>query len=67
MPTPRTILWIERLTWVYIFGGLLLAVLGIATLRQETTTGWVLMAIGVVLTVVGVVLIGVRSRIKTPP
>jgi hypothetical protein len=67
MPTPRTILWIERLTWVYIFGGLLLAVLGMFARRQNGTTGWVLIAIGVVLTVVGVVLIGVRSRIKNPP
>lgn len=67
MLKPRTILWMERLTWVYIFGGLLLAVLGTFARRQDDTTGWVLIAIGVVLTVVGIVLIGVRSRIKNPP
>lgn len=67
MLKPRTILWMERLTWVYIFGGLLLTVLGTFARRQDDTTGWVLIAIGVVLTVVGIVLIGVRSRIKNPP
>ena len=56
--------WIENLTWVLIYGGLLLLVLGIATGRTDEATGWAIATPGGIAAAVGVVLIYVRSRMK---
>lgn len=58
--------WIENLTWVLIYGGLLTLVLGIATGRTDEAIGWTLAAPGAIAAAVGLVLIWVRSRMKDP-
>ena len=56
--------WIENLTWVLIYGGLLTMVLGIATGRSDPSTGWAIAVPGGLAAAVGFVLIYVRSRMK---
>ncbi|WP_213958679.1 MULTISPECIES: hypothetical protein [unclassified Variovorax] len=55
---------IENWIWILIYGGLFLVILGIATARIDSFTGWMLAVPGAVAAVVGVVLIYVRSRLK---
>ncbi|MDA7418025.1 hypothetical protein PGB34_16800 [Xenophilus arseniciresistens] len=63
-PAKRQRHWIEHLTWVLIYGGLLMVVLGIATGRASEALGWSLAAPGAVAAAVGLLLIWVRSRMK---
>ena len=58
---------VEKLVWIYIYVGLLLLGLGLAVQRSDATIGWVIAGIGIVSTVVGIVLIWVRSRMKAGP
>jgi hypothetical protein len=60
---PKRWLWLERLIWILIFGGLLLVVLGIATGDDSVAWGWSLGSIGAVATAAGCVLIYIRSRL----
>lgn len=53
---------VETLVWVLIYGGLLLAVLGLAVQRLEAVLGWSLVALGALAAAVGVSLVWVRSR-----
>jgi hypothetical protein len=57
---------LEKLIWILIFGGLLVAALGLFVARQDPTDsnafGGSLMSFGGVAAAVGVVLIYVRSR-----
>lgn len=55
---------LENWIWGLVYGGLLLAILGIATGRIDASMGWALAVPGAVLAVVGIVLIYVRSRLK---
>ena len=64
MASPRMQVWIERLIWVLIFGGLLVMVLGIASTRQNAAGADTLVALGAIAAAVGVFLIWVRSRMK---
>jgi hypothetical protein len=64
MTKARTLARIETLTWVLIYGGLLSAILGGFTAELDRALAAVLVSVGLVLAVVGVVLIGVRSRLK---
>jgi len=61
----KTLVWIERLVWILIYGGLLAVSLGLF-LRLGTgdghVLGYVLMVKGGIAAVSGVVLIWVRSR-----
>ena len=57
---------IEALVWILIYGGLLGASLGLALARNGHGFGWGFVAIGAVATVVGIVLIWVRSRMREP-
>lgn len=63
MASPRTVAWIERLIWTLIYGGLFTAVIGLATRSRDAASGWALVVAGAVVTVAGVVLIWVRSRL----
>ncbi|MBE0550631.1 MAG: hypothetical protein IH627_23805 [Rubrivivax sp.] len=54
-----------RLIWLLIYGGLLLAGLGIFVMRHDAVLGWVLVVAGALETAAGVVLIWVRSRRKS--
>ena len=60
----RLIQRIERLTWVLIYTGLLALILGWWVLPADDDTGYVLLAGGGLVAVVGVILIFVRSKIK---
>jgi hypothetical protein len=64
MTAPQTLERMHQLIWALIYGGLLTLVLGLATARADEVLGWALSAVGGVLAAVGVVLIGVRSRLK---
>ena len=67
MATPRAMQRLHQLIWALIYGGLLVLVLGIATARTDDALGWTLIAVGGVAAVVGLVLIGVRSRLRADP
>ena len=64
MASARWIAWTERLAWILIYAGLFTVVIGLATLEHHLATGWSMMAVGSVLTIGGVVLIWVRSRLR---
>lgn len=57
---------LEKWTWLLIFiGGFGLA-LGIATLKEDAATGWLIVVPCAVAIVTGIVLVLVRSRLKDP-
>jgi vacuolar-type H+-ATPase subunit I/STV1 len=64
MASARAIAWIERLAWIVIYAGLFAVVIGLATLGRHLAAGWSMIGTGAVLTLAGVVLIGVRSRLR---
>jgi hypothetical protein len=55
---------LDVLIWTLTYGGLAAAGLGGAVQRTADALGWTLVAAGAVAAVVGIVLIGVRSRMK---
>ena len=55
---------VDKLIWVLVYGGLLLACLGLFVLGQGPVLGGVLVGTGVLATVAGAVLVWVRSRMK---
>jgi hypothetical protein len=57
---------LETLIWVLIYGGLLVLSLSVFVGRESVVLGSTLGTAGVVAAAVGVVLIVVRSRMKTP-
>ena len=67
MATAKTLQRIERLIWILIYGGLFAVVLGIAIGRQDVPLGWAFAVPGGILTLAGVVLIYVRSRLDRSP
>jgi hypothetical protein len=54
---------IEKLVWVLIYGGLLLASLGAFVQREHNPIGWTMIVCGGIAAATGVVLIWVRSRL----
>ena len=54
---------IAALTWVLIFGGIVMLGLGSVLYRTEPSLGGVILTAAVIAIVVGVVLVWVRSRI----
>jgi len=64
MTAPKTLQRLHKLIWALIYGGLLALVLGIATARTDDAIGWSLMVGGGLVAAAGVVLIGVRARLK---
>jgi hypothetical protein len=57
---------IEKLIWLLIFGGLLLASLGLFVRRADTDLGMVFLLGGAALAFAGAVLIWVRSKMDDP-
>jgi hypothetical protein len=53
---------VETLVWVLLYGGLLLAVLGLAMLRADHPLGWSMVVAGGMAAGVGVALIWIRSK-----
>ncbi|MCU0773634.1 MAG: hypothetical protein MUC74_03750 [Ideonella sp.] len=60
---------IERITWVMIYGGLLVVGLAFALRDTHTVLAWTLGVAGAIETLIGVALIWVRSRMpeSAPP
>jgi len=56
---------VEALVWVLIYGGLLLLVLGLFAWRSDVGLGWLLGSAGAGLAAAGVVLIVLRSRMRS--
>ncbi len=55
----------ETLAWVFIYGGLLLATLGLFVDREGASLGVGMVVLGALATLAGIVLIWLRSRM--PP
>ena len=55
---------LEKITWLLIYGGLLVLLVGIFTLRQDEVVGWITVGVGSLAAITGFVLIYVRSRIR---
>ncbi|MES3003760.1 MAG: hypothetical protein V4787_23920 [Pseudomonadota bacterium] len=64
MASEKSILWVERLIWMLVYGGLFTAVIGLATRPNDPVTGWSLIVVGAVVAVAGAVLVYVRSRMR---
>jgi hypothetical protein len=62
MPSARALLWIDRLLWTLIYGGLFTAVLGLAVRHGDPVLGWSLIVLGGLVAACGIVLVWVRSR-----
>ncbi|MDE1950483.1 MAG: hypothetical protein KGL43_15120 [Burkholderiales bacterium] len=56
---------IEALVWVLIYAGLLLLCLGLFVRRQAAALGHTMIVVGALLAAAGVLLIWLRSRIKS--
>ena len=63
----RLITRVNKLVWVLIYGGLLTLVLGLSVQHTDEAIGWPMVLGGALVTALGVVLIYVRSRLKTGP
>lgn len=55
--------WLDRIGWALIYGGLLVLSIGMALHRTEPMPGWLVLAIGGFLTLDGVVLLWLRTRL----
>jgi steroid 5-alpha reductase family enzyme len=68
MASQRTLDWLDRLTWIFLYGGLLTFVLGLAVRAGAEAPGAAtcLITAGLAAAAVGIVLIVVRSRLKPP-
>ena len=72
-PTPvrtaskKTLLWMQRLIWIYIYGGLLALVLGVFVARADIELASTMQGVGLFFVILGGVLIYVRSRLKETP
>jgi undecaprenyl pyrophosphate phosphatase UppP len=64
MASKKTLVWVQRLVWIYIYGGLLSVVLGIFLARTDMALARTIQVVGGAFVVIGVVLIYVRSRLK---
>ena len=58
---------LQKLIWVYIYGGLLSIVIASFVRRTDAPTAWWMTVIGGAVVFLGVVLIYVRSRLKETP
>jgi glucan phosphoethanolaminetransferase (alkaline phosphatase superfamily) len=63
----KTLLWMQRLVWIYIYGGLLALVMGIFVARADIALARTMQGVGLFFVILGVVLIYVRSRLKETP
>lgn len=58
---------LQALIWILIYGGLLTLVLGLSVQRTNDPIGWSMVVVGALVAALGVVLIYVRSKLKTGP
>jgi len=64
MASQKILKRIEKLVWIFIYGGLLSVVLGLFLHRTEPGLAVTIQTLGGVFVLAGVVLIYVRSRLK---
>ena len=64
-PTDPRTARLHKIIWALIFGGLLTLILGIFVGKADVAIGWMMIAAGSVMTVVGAVLIYVRSTMTS--
>jgi hypothetical protein len=64
MASARTLAWVERLTWIFLYVGLFAVALGIASLKVHAAAAWSLIIVGSLLAIAGAVLVWVRSRLS---
>jgi hypothetical protein len=57
---------LDALVWTFVFGGLLVVVLGVSLQRGGAPYGWAVAVAGALIVTAGVVLIWLRSRIRDP-
>lgn len=55
---------VEKLIWIAIYGGIIVATLGLAVQRGDPLLGWVLVIAGALGTLAGAALVVVRSRME---
>ncbi|HCY15513.1 MAG: hypothetical protein A2Z93_01890 [Curvibacter sp. GWA2_64_110] len=67
MASKSTLMWIQRLVWICIYGGLLAIVLGIFLARTDAELAGSIQSVGGVFVAIGVLLIYVRSRLNETP
>lgn len=66
MPSAKTVAWIDRMIWILIYGGLFVAILGLASWPESLALAWSLVVIGGITAAAGVVLLWIRSRLGSP-
>ena len=64
-PTDPRTARLHKIIWALIFGGLLTLILGIFVGKADEAIGWMMIAAGSVMTVVGAVLIYLRSTMTS--
>ena len=64
-PTDPRTARLHKIIWALIFGGLLTVILGIFVGKADEAIGWMMIAAGSVMTVVGAVLIYLRSTMTS--
>lgn len=60
-PTDPRMARLHKIIWTLIFAGLLTLILGIFVGNSDDSIGWMMIATGIVMTLVGAILIYVRS------
>jgi len=65
--SPKAIVLVERLIWIFIYAGLFAIILGIASGGVHRIAGWSLGVLGGIAVATGIVLIVVRSRLRDSP
>ena len=56
---------LHKIIWSLIFGGLLTLILGIFVGKADDVIGWTMVATGGIMTIIGAILIYVRSTMTT--
>ena len=64
-PTDPKMARLHKIIWTLIFAGLLAIILGIFVGKTDDAIGWIMIVAGGVMTVVGAILIYVRSTLTT--
>ena len=57
---------VELATWALVYGGMGLAAIGFALQRERAEFGWAFVVIGACAVLAGIVLIWLRSRMRSP-
>jgi hypothetical protein len=64
-PTDPRMARLHKIIWALIFGGLLTLILGIFVGKTDDAIGWMMITAGSVMTLVGAILIYVRSTMTS--